>query len=305
MLPAGLDLDMLRSFVSLGETLVYHEAAAELGLSPAALTRRIQKLEAVIGAALFERSTRVVSLTPSGRMFLPRARAVLGDLDAAIREVRHDSREREGQIVIACLPSMTRYLLPRIIRDFRVRFPEIHLRVTECGAAAVVRAIRADEAEFGFTFRAAPDGDLAFDPILNDPSVLAMPPGHPLAAQAQVAWADLKPHRLITAGQQSGNMRLIDQALRGIDWRPETAYEIDHLTTSLGLVAAGLGIAVLPRSALPHDGTGGVEMRALTGPEVSRTLGIYRRRGRRLPRLGQQFLNTVRRTASALATEEA
>ncbi len=304
MLPVGLDLEALRSFVVVGEKLIYHEAAAQLGLSPAALTRRIQRLEAIIGIALFERSTRMVGLTPSGRMFLPRAQAVLADLEAAVREVQQDSRERAGQISIAVLPSMTRHLLPRVIRDFRVRFPEIYLRVTECGASAVVRAVRADEAEFGFTFRAAPDSDLAFDAILTDPYVLAIPKGHALSDQPCVAWNDLKPHRLIMAGPHSGNMRLLDQALRGIDWRPETAYEIDHLTTSLGLVAAGLGIAVLPRSALPPSGSSGVEARMLTAPEVSRTLGIYRRRGRKLPRLGQQFLNTVRRTASALAAEE-
>ena len=300
----GVELDALRSFVVLGEKLVYHEAAASLGLSPAALTRRIQKLEVVMGLSLFERSTRMVTLTPSGRLFLPRVRAALAELEGSVREIQQDSRERAGLITISVLPSMTRHLLPRVIRDFRVRFPEIHLRVTECGAAAVVRSIRADEAEFGFTFRAAPDSDLAFDAILTDPYVLAMPPGHPLAAQSSITWNDLKPHRMIMAGPQSGNMRLLDQALRGVDWRPEAAYEIDHLTTSLGLVAAGLGIAVLPHSALPPDGSGGVEMRRLTGPEVSRTLGIYRRRGRRLPRLGQQFLNTVRRTASALAAEE-
>ena len=199
---------------------------------------------------------------------------------------------------------MAHHLLPRIIRDFRARFPEIHLRVTECGATAVVQAVRAGEAEFGFTFRAGPDSDLAFEPIIIDPYCLVMPPNHPLTKLKQVEWTDLKRQRLITAGQQSGNMRLLEQALHGIDWRPETAYEIDHLSTSLGLVTAGLGIAVLPRSALPLTGTTAVTLRKLVAPEVSRTLGIYRRRGRPLPRIGQQLLMTVRRTAGHLADEQ-
>jgi DNA-binding transcriptional LysR family regulator len=163
--------------------------------------------------------------------------------------------------------------------------------------------VRAGEAEFGFTFRAGPDADLAFEPIITDPYCLVLPPDHPLTRQKEVAWSELKHQRLITAGQQSGNMRLLEQALRGIDWRPETAYEIDHLTTSLGLVTAGLGIAVLPRSSLPLAGSSSVEMRKLVEPEVSRILGIYRRRGRKLARIGQQFLMTVRRTAGVLAAE--
>ena len=167
----------------------------------------------------------------------------------------------------------------------------------------MVQAVRAGEADFGFTFRAGPDTDLAFEPIITDPYCLVMPPNHPLTKQKQVEWTELKRQRLITAGQQSGNMRLLERALHGIDWRPETAYEIDHLTTSLGLVTAGLGIAVLPRSALPLTGITAVALRKLVAPEVSRTLGIYRRRGRQLSRIGQQLLMTVRRTAGQLAAE--
>ena len=116
----------------------------------------------------------------------------------------------------------------------------------------------AGEADFGFTFRAGPDTDLAFEPIITDPYCLVMPPNHPLTKQKQVEWTELKRQRLITAGQQSGNMRLLERALHGIDWRPETAYEIDHLTTSLGLVTAGLGIAVLHVAVLQFGSSVGL-----------------------------------------------
>jgi len=301
---SGVDFDAMHSFILVAEKQAFHEAAQALNLSPAALSRRIQRLEASLGIRLLDRSTRHLSLTAAGRLFLPKAQQITADLTSAVEQLRKLSRAEGGHLTLACLPSMAHHLLPRIIRDFRARFPEIHLRVTECGATAVVQAVRAGEAEFGFTFRAGPDSDLAFEPIIIDPYCLVMPPNHPLTQQKQVEWTDLKRQRLITAGQQSGNMRLLEQALHGIDWRPETAYEIDHLSTSLGLVTAGLGIAVLPRSALPLTGTTAVTLRKLVAPEVSRTLGIYRRRGRPLPRIGQQLLMTVRRTAGHLADEQ-
>lgn len=291
-----LDLNALRSFVVVAERLNFAAAARELGISPPALTRRIQKLERVVGAALLDRGTRHVALTQAGLSFLPAARGFTADLAEAVAALRRSTRVRAGQLVLACLPTMAHQLLPRIIRDFRTHWPEIHLRVIECGAASVVRAVRAGDAEFGFTFRAGPDSDLAFEPILRDPYCLAIPAGHPLAAKANVKWTELKAHRLITAGSQSGNMRLLEPALRGVDWRPETAYEIDHLTTSLGMVEAGLGIAVLPRSALPSDASV-VAARPLVEPRVERVLGIYRRRGNPLPSHGQRFLTTVRRVA--------
>lgn len=302
---SGVDLDALRSFVLVAERQSFNEAAIALGVSPAALSRRVQRLEAALGVRLLERSTRHLSLSPAGRLFLPRAAQIMADLTAAVDQVTKLTRAEATHLTLACLPSMTHHLLPRIIRDFRRNFPETHLRVNECGATAVMQAVREGAAEFGFTFRHSPDNDLVFEPIVIDPYCLALPPDHPLTRKTDITWRELKQQRLITAGPHSGNMQLLEGALRGIDWRPETAHEIDHLTTSLGMVAAGLGIAVLPRSSLPLTASPSIEIRRLVDPDVSRSLGLYRRRGHKLARIGQQFLMAVRRTAGVLTTEVA
>jgi DNA-binding transcriptional LysR family regulator len=298
-----IDLDALRSFVAVAEALAFGKAAERLGVSTPALTRRVQRLEAALGSALLERSTRQVALSPTGRLFLPLARQVIHDLDAAVQTVQDDARGRAGHLTLASLPTVAAHLLPRIIRDFRVRWPEIRLRVTECRAAAVMRKLREGSVEFGFTFRAGEEIDLAFDPILTDPYCLIMPPGHALATQDQVAWQSLKPHALITAGSRSGNMRLLEEALNGIDWRPDTTYEIDHLTTSLGLVEAGLGIAVVPQSSLPTGPHPSIVMRPLTDPTVSRTLCLFRRRNERLSTTAQRFLMIARQTGRILSDQ--
>lgn len=303
---SGVDLDCLRSFVAVAERLTFSEAAAALSISAPALTRRIQRLEAALDTALLERSTRQVMPTAEGRLFLPLAREAVEAVDAAVAAVRQAALARSDHLSLACLPTLSHQLLPRILRDFRARRPEIHVRVNECGATAVVDAVRDGSASFGFGFRLAGGGasDLAFEALLRDPYCLILPPGHALAAEDAVQWPDLKPHRVITAGRQSGNMQILDEALHGIDWRPETAYEIDHLRTSLGLVEAGLGIAVVPRSALPAPLPPTLAVRPLIEPAVTRSLGIYRRRGRTLPAVAQQFLATVRRTAATLREGE-
>lgn len=303
MAASPIDLDALRSFVAVAECLAFGKAAEQLSVSRPALTRRVQRLEAALGSALLERSTRQVVLSPTGRLFLPLALQVIHDLDAAVQTVQDDARGRAGHLTLASLPTVAAHLLPRIIRDFRVRWPEIRLRVTECRATAVMRKLREGSVEFGFTFCAGREIDLAFDPILTDPYCLIMPPGHALAAQTRVAWQDLKPHALITAGTRSGNMRLLEEALHGVDWRPDTTYEIDHLTTSLGLVEAGLGIAVVPQSSLPSGPHPSIVMRPLTDPAVSRTLCLFRRRNERLSSTAQQFLMTARRTGRILSNQ--
>jgi DNA-binding transcriptional LysR family regulator len=300
-----VDVDCLRSFVTLAERLVFHEAAASLRISAPALTRRIQRLESALDTALLERSTRQAVLTAEGRFFLPLARDAVAAVDHAVESVRKMSRLRSGHLTLACLPTMAHHLLPGIIRDFHARLPKTHVRVTECGAASVPQAVRDGLADFGFGFPivARTEADLAFEPILIDPYCLIMPQDHPLAAQQRVNWRELKPHKVITTGRQSGNMKILNKALRGLDWRPEAVYEIDHLTTSLGLVEAGLGIAVVPRSALPLLPPPAMTVRPLTGPEVTRTLGVFRRRNWALPATAQKFLTTVRRTAGLLRAE--
>ena len=251
----------------------------------------------MLGCALFERNTRTVSLSPAGRAFLPRARAALGEFDAAIRAVQDEARTRAGLLPLASLRTVAAHLLPRIIRDFRIRFPAIHLRVTECGAEQVLDEVRGGVAEFGFTFRQGHEHGLTFDAIAEDPYCLIVPLGDALAAREEIAWRELRSTTLITAGRRSGNMRILEEALAGQDWRPESPTEVDHLTTSIGLVEAGLGIAVVPRSAVPPGSHAGLVTRKLVEPVVSRTLGLFRRRDERLSGAGAEFLRTTRRIA--------
>ena len=302
MQQTSIDLDCLRSFVAVADRLAFHEAATMLRISASTLTRRIQRLEAALDTPLLERSTRQVVPTAEGRLLLPLARTALAAVDAAVDTVRAASRVRAGHLVLACVPTMTHHFLPTIIQAFHARWPQTHVRVIECGADAVLQAVQDGSADFGcgFLVGSGIDASLVFEPMLTDPYCLILPPDHVLAGQQEVPWAALKPHKVITAGHRSRNMEVLEAALRGVDWRPVAKYEIDHLSTSLGLVEAGLGIAVVPRSALAAQLPPGMTMRPLIEPRATRSLGLFRRRNWALPSTARQFLGTARRTAAIL-----
>ena len=294
----------------MAEHLSFVKAAERLSVSTSALTRRVQRLEDVIGLPLFVRNTRSVALSSAGQRFLPHALTVMASLAAAVQDVREGERDRAMSLTLASLPTLTARLLPDIIRRFRERWPHIHVRVIECSADMVIERVRDGTADFGFTFdpslasgKGAIAPGLVFQKVLTDPYCLITPVDHLLAAQDAVRWSELKPHAAIAAGSSSGNMRLLREALGGIDWLSDTVYEVDHLSTSIGMVAAGLGVSVIPSCVAPEAQARGVLVRPLIEPEVSRTLGLVRRRGERLADPARQFLATSRASAFSAAGE--
>ncbi|WP_345816460.1 LysR family transcriptional regulator [Paraburkholderia sp. PREW-6R] len=293
----GVDLDALRAFVSVASHASFNDAALELHLSPSALTRRIKRLEDALDTLLFERTTRHVALTSSGVLLLPRAQGVLRELDASLQLVCEATRIRTGQLTIACIPTAAKFMLPKIVGHYHKRRPEVRLRLIEADLATVVQRVTTGDAEFGIAFLVNESPELDIDALLVDPYVLACPVDHPLAASEHVTWPELRPWPLIVSGTTSGNRRMLDAALRDIDWRPDRLIEIEHLTTSLGLVEAGLGISIIPRCAAPRDTHARIAIRPLVNPTVARTIGLIRRRDAALSSIARDFRLALRRMA--------
>ncbi|ANN70624.1 LysR substrate-binding domain-containing protein [Bordetella bronchialis] len=241
-----------------------------------------------------------MQLTPVGELLLPRARRILGDPEEALAAIDGELASRNGQLSLGCIPTATRLLLPHILRAFHERRPRTRLRIVEGNVASVAAAVRDGTVDFGVTLQPAVADGLAFDPLLTEPFLLACPGDHPLAAQPRVSWNDLRPYRLIVSEPGSGNRAVLEQALRKWRWQRDHLVEIDHLTRSLGLVEAGIGISVVPLSALPDMPGARLAIRALDGPRVTRTLGLLRRRSIPLGAVAQQFWRAVRQLAPTL-----
>lgn len=163
------------------------------------------------------------------------------------------------------------------------------MKVIDAGANEVLAAVARGEADFGLDFIGAQEGELEFKPLVEERFVAACRRDHPLAGLRRVSWAQLCAYDYISVGRSSGNRVLLDQALAGVRDRPQAIYEAQHVTTTLGLVEAGLGVAAVPSMAMPGPGHPLLVSLPLVDPVVSRKVGLIRRRGRSLSPAAQQL----------------
>ncbi|WP_423197174.1 hypothetical protein DFLDMN_000750 [Cupriavidus sp. H19C3] len=187
----NFNLSDLRAFVAVAELSSFRAAAAELHLSQPALSRRIEKLEDVLGVRLFDRTTRSVEMTAVGREFSRKARELLNGLEESLLGIRDVATRITGEVTVACVPSAVRYFLPAVLRQYHARYPRIVVRLIDEGANEVLNMVVRNEADFGLNYIGTQEPDVEFEPVLKEPFVVACPPDHPLARKRKVAWAEL------------------------------------------------------------------------------------------------------------------
>lgn len=279
----------IRAFLAVVDLGGFHKAAEALNMSQPALSRRIQSLEAAIGAPLLERTTRHVAPTTVGRSLAPLARRLLDEFEESLLGTTGVGDRQTGQITLACVPTAVFYFLPRAIEQFNARFPQIRFRILDLSANDGLESVARGEAEFGINLTGSTDPDLSFTPLTDDPFVLACRRDHGLATKRRVSWRDLEGETLIGVSRASGNRMILETALMKSKVRLNFHFEVNHLTTSLGLVERGLGVSVLPKLATPPAGHPVIVTRAIGEPEIKRTIGIVERRASRLSPAAQRF----------------
>lgn len=279
----------IRAFLAVLDLGSFSKAADALNLSQPALSRRIQSLEAAIGAPLFERTTRHVAPTAVGRSLAPMSRRLLDEFEESLLGTTGIAARQAGQITLACIPTAVFYFLPRAIEQFNARFPHIRFRILDLSANEGLASVANGEAEFGINLTGSTDPDLGFTPLLDDPFVLACRRDHALATRRRLSWKDLEGETLIGVSRASGNRLILEAALMKSKVRLSFHFEVNHLTTSLGLVERGLGVSVLPKLATPPPGHPVIVTRSIGEPEIKRTIGIVERRAARLSPAAQRF----------------
>lgn len=289
----NIDLADLRGFLAVADLGGFSAAGKALHLSQSALSRRVDKLETALGIQLFDRTTRRVELSTAGRGFVPRARHVLNEFDHALIGFHDHTHRLSGEVTIACVPSAVAYFLPDVLRQYHARYPGIRIRVIDETSSTILTAVARGEADFGLTYIGIQDSDVVFQPLLEDPFIVAMRVGHPLATCDTLTWDDLDGDDFISLAQGSGNRFLIDQALASRDLRTRSFCEVKHVPALVSLVAAGLGIGVVPKLAMPAEGHATLTTRPLSQPSVSRTLGLISRRGRALSAVAQLLFDLM------------
>lgn len=285
----NFDLNDLLAFRAVAELQNFRKAAESINLSQPAFSRRIEKLEDALGVRLLDRTTRSVTLTAVGRDFARKVNDLLDDLDATLLGIRGVSATRMGEVSIACVPSAVYYFLSKVIRRYHEVYPKIRVRILDASANEVLEAVSRGQADFGLNFIGSQEPDIDFQPLLEERFVAACRRDHPLARERSVAWSDLRRYDFISVSQSSGNRVLLDQALASLRERPQSIYEVQHVTTTLGLVEAGLGVAAVPSMAMPDEDHPLLVSVSLSDPVVKRTVGVIRRKGRSLSPAAQQL----------------
>lgn len=285
----NFDLNDLLAFRAVAELGSFRKAAESVHISQPAFSRRIDKLESALGTRLLERTTRRVSLTAVGRDFDRQLRHILDALDTTLLGIRGVAATRMGEVTIASVPSAVNYFLSRVIAFYHERYPKIRVKIIDGSANDVLLAVARGEVDFGLNFIGSQEADVEFEPLLEEQFVAACRRDHPLAKKKQVRWTELAQYDYISAGKTSGNRLLIDQALAGLPGQPQSMYETQHGTTMIGLVEAGLGVAVVPSMAMPGSDHPLLMSVPLIDPVIKRKMGLIRRRSTVLSPAAQQF----------------
>ena len=287
------DIGEIQAFIAVAEKSSFKAAAETLFISQPALSRRIEKLETDLKIRLVERTTRRVSLTDAGQQFLKHAQAVMDELELAYQGLEARATARTGKVTIACIPSVANHLLPSVLRDFRSSHPAVRVKVIDESAQTVLDSVTSGDADFGLNFLGSQEPDLDFIPIRAERYVAVLPISHALAQRKTVTWGALEKESLVSVSSSSGNRLVIDSAFAKSAKRPSIQYEINHVTGAINLVAAGLGVAIVPGLALDaalHPALVGVP---LVDPAITRTLGLIVRKGDKLHGAAQALADTL------------
>jgi len=278
----NFDLNDLQAFRAVVENGSFRKAADAIRITQPALSRRIEKLESALNVKLFERTTRRVSLTSVGLAFLPQVERMLDDLDIALMSISEVASTRLGNVTIACVPSAAYYFMPQVISAFHRLYPKIRVRVLDASANEVNSAVASGDADFGVSFSGTLAAEVDFELLLQERYVVACRRDHPLAGREQVSWEEMYEHDYISLDKTSGNRLVLDQALMRLHPKRPSICETRHVTTMIGQVEAGLGVAAVPSIAMPAAPHPILVSVPLIEPEVLRNVGLIKRRGRTL-----------------------
>jgi DNA-binding transcriptional LysR family regulator len=296
-----MDLRHLRYFIAVAEEGHITRAAERLGMQQPPLSRQINAIERELDVQLFRRKARGVELTDAGRALLEDARTTLSNLDRSLERTRRTARGEQGQIRVGIPPTAPYHpFVPRTIRGFREAFPLVSMTLDEFLSNELIQRLRSDQMDVAFvrTSLVEPEG-LALTPLLEEPMVVALPLGHALAQgnrHTGLSFRRLAAETFILYGPPGTGIDATIAACRAAGFSPRVGQYALRITSTLSLVAVGLGISIVPAS-MQRMAMDGVTYRRLTGTiQPKLVLNLASRRGDPSA-VVRHFLNLVKGAA--------
>jgi DNA-binding transcriptional LysR family regulator len=300
---SSIELRLFRQFVVVAEELNVRRAARRLGMSQPPLSQAMRRLEDELGVELFDRAARRFRLTEAGTALLPEARSALEQAARAVDAARRAARGLSGVLRVRYVGAAAYGVLPEVVRGFRRAHPDVELELLEATTAAQVDALRRAAADVGFVRPPVAGGDeLRTETVAREPLVVALPADHPLGSGGAVALRDLADEGFVSFPPAEGPAlhALLAAACRDAGFTMRVAQQAVQMHAIVALVAAGLGVALVPAS-VRRLGLPGVVYRPLEGSaDLSVDLAVVWRRGDPSS-VVTRFLDTVRRGPSGAA----
>ncbi|SEJ37358.1 LysR family transcriptional regulator [Paraburkholderia diazotrophica] len=290
-----LNLRDIRALVAVAEAGSFTRAAERLHLSQPALTVQIRRLEEAVGARLFDRNSRNVALTATGRELLPLLRKSLHDMETVLRDARALGEGESGIVRVACLPTFAASVLPELIIDMKREVPRVVFQIRDVVASTVNALVRNEEVDIGLT------GGEVLDPMLEvlrtgvDRLVAVCPQAHPLARKRRIGLNDLAQAPLVLTAPGTSVRAVVDAALSESREPLDIACEPTYMMTAVAMVRAGLGVTILPETAREVRAEAGLVVKRIDHPAFVRSIAIVKKRGRTLPAITEKFVKLMRR----------
>ena len=291
-----MELRHLRYFVAVAEELHFGKAATRLFIVQPSLSQQIQQLEDELGVPLLRRTKRSVELTDAGKVFLQEARNVLTQVQEAKRAAQRAYQGKIGRLVIGYISSSTYDLLPLMLSAYRVRFPDIDVALRELTTQEQVRALEEETIQVGLLRLPISDLSLHIEVMRQEPIVCVLPEGHPLALHKRIAMPLLVNELFVLQSRQRGGgyyAQVMNLCLTA-GFSPNVIQEVTEMHTIVSLVAAGMGVSLVPLS-IKNIRSQGVVYRELEGPTPITEMAIAWRRDSHST-IVQNFLEVARET---------
>jgi DNA-binding transcriptional LysR family regulator len=301
-----MDLRQFEIFVEVARKLNFTRAARALHIAQPAISQAIAKLEGELGVMLFDRSGREVRLTEAGLRLLPLAERVLADVDVAAREMAKLRGRAQGRISVGVTPTVATHLLPRVLAAYRADRPEIEVILREGGTGALMTMIERGAVDFGIIVLPTDRPTIVTEPLFTEPLLLAVAVGSAIAREATPSplahGVAMQAVPLRVAAEEpfilyraSYHLRAATIAgCRAAGFEPRVALEGGEMETVLQMVAAGLGVSLVPQLAFEGAPRPGVVALTVSDPPLTRTLAVAHRADRPLFPAAEAFVVALR-----------
>jgi LysR family transcriptional regulator, hydrogen peroxide-inducible genes activator len=245
-----MELHQLRYFSAVAETSSFTKGARQEHVSQPSLSQQIINLEEEVGVQLFVRLGHTTKLTPAGKSFLPKAKSILNQLNQATNDMQIVAKEETGSVTIGAISTVAPYLLPKVLQSFRRKHPWVHLQVVEGYAPDLVIRLRNAEVDMILVQQAVQGREFLSEELIRDPLYLVCPTNHRFSKRKTVDLEELGKEPFVMLGEGFGFRTSLLGALRKVKIHPNIVYEALDFCTICAMVAAGLGVSVIPQMAI-------------------------------------------------------